>query len=129
MHPEAKTIPYEDDAPICEQPTSERSIITRAAAVALLVVGADFSDMLPHQHTELNTAKITNMILDANYRRWRSVRRHVAAVAAEVRVDWQTVKQVKHSSLRGPLGTVVHYLTSLDSDNQSVDQSESEEKA
>jgi hypothetical protein len=57
--------------------------------------------------------------MDENYRRWRLLRETIGDLAVGVIDDWRMVKAAKSSRAKGPLGTVVHYLTHLNSEMDS----------
>lgn len=100
---------------------------TRAAGAVLYVAGVDFSELSLYECEAMNLRTASDIFFDTNYRRWRLVRKHVAQGLAEIKEDWQAVKQAKDSRLWGPIGSVVHYLTHLSYENEP-DQTTAQEE-
>jgi hypothetical protein len=90
------------------------------AGALLLVVGVDFSTLSEAEHGELGIKKIYEMASYENYHRYLKVSQFIGEILDGVKRDWQNAREVKSRKFKGPLGSLVHYLTSLNSDNEIV---------
>lgn len=117
MHAEVIVDTYIANTELIE-PIDRPRIVATAAGAVLLMAGVDFSDLTPLQHDTLSVKKITGMAVNENYRRWLLVKQHVLEGFEDMRADWQAVKQAKNSRLWGPLGSIAHYLTHLNYENE-----------
>jgi hypothetical protein len=112
---ERRTTTAEESSPFQSDESARHELV---AGVALLAVGIDFSTLSDEEHAEIDMKKLVEMASYENFHRYLKTSLFIREILGGLRSDWQTVRAVKSCRLRGPLGSLVHYLTNMNSDNE-----------